>query len=198
MEAQMQEIKALADEMMIILSGCQGEVLLQNAMNYKAKMVNVYMEVEQCVKQQLREIQQSQEHVAQEVINVGEEREISFLELQKIKEKWKETQQQNSKNEMELELLQKELEELEKSEKEMSKLEEEVDENTTVVIPSTKYLAHIFHKVTKIIWDYDCDPSLVRGVHFGVGLAQPINIDSTKHSDSFICDYLWSLVSTDW
>lgn len=50
----MQEIKALADEMMIILSGCQGEVLLQNAMNYKAKMVNVYMEVEQCVKQQLR------------------------------------------------------------------------------------------------------------------------------------------------
>ncbi|XP_051897828.1 kinetochore protein Spc24 [Pristis pectinata] len=198
MEAQIQEFKLLADELMIILSGCHGEVLLQNAMNHKAKMVNIYLEVENCVKQQLREVQQSQERVAQKVIEVGEEREKSLLELQKIKEKWKETQQRNSKNEAELKLLQKELEELEMSGKEIAKMEEEVDEDTTVIIPSTKYLAHIFHKVTKIIWDYDCDPSLVRGIHFGAGLAQPINIDSTKHSDNFICDYLWSLVSTDW
>ncbi|XP_072104196.1 kinetochore protein Spc24 [Mobula birostris] len=198
MELQIQEFKALADELMIILSGCNGEVHLQNAMKYQTKIVNTFLDVEKCVKQQLREIQQTQEHVAQKVIEVGEEREKSLVELKKIKEKWNETEQQNFKSEAELALLQKELEELDNSEKEIAVMEEEVDEDTTVIIPSTKYLAHIFHKVTKIIWDYDCDPSLVRGVHFGAGVAQPINIDSTKHSDSFICDYLWSLVSTDW
>uniref|UniRef100_UPI00398EC3E1 kinetochore protein spc24-like n=1 Tax=Pristiophorus japonicus TaxID=55135 RepID=UPI00398EC3E1 len=198
MEAQIQEFKALADEMMIILSGCHGEVLLQSAMAYKAKIMHVYLEEEKSVKHLIREIQQTQEHVAQKVIDFEEEKEKSFLELQKIKEKWKESQQQSSEQEAELKLLQKELEELEKTEKEIAKMEEEVDEDTTVVIPSTKYLAHIFHKVTKIIWDYDCDTSLVKGVHFGMGIAQPINIDSAKHSESFICDYLWSLVSTDW
>ncbi|XP_067877400.1 kinetochore protein Spc24 [Heterodontus francisci] len=198
MDVQMQEFKALADEMMIILSGCHGEVLLQNAMMNKAKIVNRYLEFEKSVKHLLSEIQQTREKVALKVIEFGEEQEKSFLEVQKIKEEWKKSQQQNSEKEAELKLLQKELEELEKTEKEMAKMEEEVDEDTTVVIPSTKYLAHIFHKVTKIIWDYDSDPSLVKGVHFGMGIAQPINIDSTKHSESFICDYLWNLVSTDW
>ncbi|XP_069783563.1 kinetochore protein Spc24 isoform X2 [Narcine bancroftii] len=195
MEMQIQDFKPLMEELMIVLSDCHAETLLQNAMNYQSKMVNIYMEMEKSVKQQLREVQQSQEHVAQKLIEVGEEKEKSFLELKKIKKKWKETQERNSKNEEELELLQKELEELEKSGKELTKMEEEVDEDTTVVIPSTKYLAHIFHKVTKIIWDYDCESFLVKGIHFGVDVAQTINIDSTKHSNSFICDYLWSLAT---
>ncbi|XP_067829049.1 kinetochore protein Spc24-like [Heptranchias perlo] len=198
MEVQIQELKALADEMVVILSGCHGEVLLQNAMMNKAKIVNAYLDMEKCVKQLINEMQQTRVHMAQKVIESEEEKEKSFLELQMIKEKWKESQEQNAVQEMELKLLQKELGELEKTEKEIAKMEEEVDEDTTVVIPSTKYLAHIFHKVTKIIWDYDCDPSLIKGVHFGMGIAQPINIDSTKHSESFICDHLWSLVSTDW
>ncbi|XP_041033039.1 kinetochore protein Spc24 isoform X2 [Carcharodon carcharias] len=193
MEAQVQEFKALADEMLIILSGCHGEVLLQKAMMNKAKTVNRYLEFEKLVKHRLAEIQQTREKVALKVIEFGEEQERSFLEVQKIKEEWKKSQQLNSEKEAELKQLQKELEELERTDKEISKMEEEVAEDTTVVIPSSKYLAHIFHKVTKIIWDYDSDSSLVKGVHFGMGIPQPINIDSTKHSESFICDYLWNL-----
>ncbi|XP_048474052.1 kinetochore protein Spc24 [Rhincodon typus] len=198
MEAQMQEFKALAGEMSIILSGSHGEVLLQKAMMNKAKTVNRYLEFERSVKQLLTEIQQTREKVALKVIEIGEEQQKSFLEVQKIQEQWKNSQQQYVQKDAELKLLQQELEELERTEKEITKIEEEVAEDTTVVIPSTKYLAHIFHKVTKIIWDYDSDPSLVKGVHFGTGIAQPINIDSTKHSESFICDYLWNLLSTDW
>ncbi|XP_059495965.1 kinetochore protein Spc24 [Stegostoma tigrinum] len=198
MEAQMQEFKALAGEMSIILSGSHGEVLLQKAMMNKAKTVNRYLEFERSVKQLLTEIQQTREKVALKVIEIGEEQQKNFLEVQKIQEQWKNSQQQYVQKGTELKLLQQELEELERTEKEITKIEEEVAEDTTMVIPSTKYLAHIFHKVTKIIWDYDSDPSLVKGVHFGTGIAQPINIDSTKHSESFICDYLWNLLSTDW
>ncbi|XP_072420544.1 kinetochore protein Spc24-like [Chiloscyllium punctatum] len=198
MEAQMQEFKALAGEMSIILSGSHGEVLLQKAMMNKAKTLNRYLEFERSVKQLLTEIQQTREKVALKVIEIGEEQQKSFLEVQKIQEQWKNSQQQYIQKEAELKLLQQDLEELERTEKEITKIEEEVAEDTTVIIPSTKYLAHIFHKVTKIIWDYDSDPSLVKGVHFGTDIAHPINIDSTKHSESFICDYLWNLLSTDW
>ncbi|XP_043550975.1 kinetochore protein Spc24 [Chiloscyllium plagiosum] len=198
MEAQMQEFKALAGEMSIILSGSHGEVLLQKAMMNKAKTLNRYLEFERSVKQLLTEIQQTREKVALKVIEIGEEQQKSFLEVQKIQEQWKKSQQQYTQKEAELKLLQQDLEELERTEKEITKIEEEVAEDTTVIIPSTKYLAHIFHKVTKIIWDYDSDPSLVKGVHFGTDIAHPINIDSTKHSESFICDYLWNLLSTDW
>ncbi|XP_060711199.1 kinetochore protein Spc24 [Hemiscyllium ocellatum] len=198
MEAQMQEFKALAGEMSIILSGSHGEVLLQKAMMNKAKTLNRYLEFERSVKQLLTEIQQTREKVALKVIEIGEEQQKSFLEVQKIQEQWKNSQQQYIQKEAELKMLQQDLEELERTEKEITKIEEEVAEDTTVIIPSTKYLAHIFHKVTKIIWDYDSDPSLVKGVHFGTDIAHPINIDSTKHSESFICDYLWNLLSTDW
>ncbi|XP_038640875.1 kinetochore protein Spc24 isoform X2 [Scyliorhinus canicula] len=193
MEAQLEELKALTDEMLIILSGCHGEVLLQKAMADKAETLNRYLEYETSARQMLAEIQQSREKVALKVIEVEEEHNKQFLEVEKIKEEWKNLQQQNSEKEAELKLLRKELEELERTGKQISKMEEEVTEDTTVVIPSSKYLAHIYHKVTKIIWDYDSDPSLVRGVHFGMGIPQPINIDSSKHSDSFICDYLWNL-----
>ncbi|GCC19177.1 hypothetical protein chiPu_0018248 [Chiloscyllium punctatum] len=137
MEAQMQEFKALAGEMSIILSGSHGEVLLQKAMMNKAKTLNRYLEFERSVKQLLTEIQQTREKVALKVIEIGEEQQKSFLEVQKIQEQWKNSQQQYIQKEAELKLLQQDLEELERTEKEITKIEEEVAEDTTVIIPST-------------------------------------------------------------
>ncbi|GCB86535.1 hypothetical protein scyTo_0027212 [Scyliorhinus torazame] len=70
MEAQ---LKALTDEMLIILSGCHGEVLLQKAMADKAETLSRYLEYETSARQMLAEIQQSREKVALKVIEVEEE-----------------------------------------------------------------------------------------------------------------------------
>lgn len=35
-------------------------------------------------------------------------------------------------------------------------------------------------------------------VHYGPDIAQPIDIDGSRHSRCFISDYLWSLVPTAW
>uniref|UniRef100_A0A4W3GZE6 Kinetochore protein Spc24 n=1 Tax=Callorhinchus milii TaxID=7868 RepID=A0A4W3GZE6_CALMI len=201
MDTQIQELKNLMDELAIIISARHGEELLQKAMKKREEAIDHYLRVEKDASQLVRELLQMEESVAQKVLDLEEEKQNGFLELRKIEEELKQSQQQNLEQVTELKYPfheREELEELEKIEEDTAKMEEEVDEDTLVVIPSTKYLAHIFHKVTNIIWDYDSDPSVVKGIHFGKDITQPINIDATKHSESFICDYLWNLVSTDW
>ncbi|CAJ0955189.1 unnamed protein product [Ranitomeya imitator] len=94
--------------------------------------------------------------------------------------------------------LQKELEEVKLLEDEIAEVERETQEDTTVIIPSALYLAKLFHSVTKIDWDYNCDSTLIKGIHYGGEIAQPIIIDSSQHLKIFICDYLWSLMATEW
>ncbi|CAJ0955195.1 unnamed protein product, partial [Ranitomeya imitator] len=95
--------------------------------------------------------------------------------------------------ESEITFLQKELEEVKLLEDEIAEVERETQEDTTVIIPSALYLAKLFHSVTKIDWDYNCDSTLIKGIHYGGEIAQPIIIDSSQHLKIFICDYLWSL-----
>ncbi|CAJ0955193.1 unnamed protein product [Ranitomeya imitator] len=59
--------------------------------------------------------------------------------------------------------LQKELEEVKLLEDEIAEVERETQEDTTVIIPSALYLAKLFHSVTKIDWDYNCDSTLIKG-----------------------------------
>ncbi|XP_005259810.1 kinetochore protein Spc24 isoform X1 [Homo sapiens] len=82
--------------------------------------------------------------------------------------------------------------------KELERQEKEVDEDTTVTIPSAVYVAQLYHQVSKIEWDYECEPGMVKGIHHGPSVAQPIHLDSTQLSRKFISDYLWSLVDTEW
>nr|KAF6350232.1 SPC24 component of NDC80 kinetochore complex [Myotis myotis] len=39
---------------------------------------------------------------------------------------------------------------------------------------------------------------MIKGIHRGPSVAQPIHLDSTQLSKKFISDYLWSLVDTEW
>ncbi|EHH59212.1 hypothetical protein EGM_09271 [Macaca fascicularis] len=94
--------------------------------------------------------------------------------------------------------LTRELEELKEIEADLERQEKEVDEDTTVTIPSAVYVAQLYHQISKIEWDYECEPGMIKGIHHGPSVAQPIHLDSTQLSRKFISDYLWSLVDTEW
>uniref|UniRef100_A0A8D0L230 Kinetochore protein Spc24 n=1 Tax=Sphenodon punctatus TaxID=8508 RepID=A0A8D0L230_SPHPU len=63
---------------------------------------------------------------------------------------------------------------------------------------ATQYLAQLYYKISRIDWDYECELPLIRGVHHGSEIAQPINLDTSQHSRCFVSDYLWSMVDTTW
>ncbi|XP_078299507.1 kinetochore protein Spc24 isoform X1 [Panthera onca] len=91
-----------------------------------------------------------------------------------------------------------ELEELKETEASLKRQEREVDEDTTVTIPSAVYVAQLYRQISKIEWDYECEPGMLKGIHHGPSVAQPVQLDSTQLSKKFISDYLWNLVDTDW
>ncbi|KAK1342752.1 hypothetical protein QTO34_015518 [Cnephaeus nilssonii] len=93
---------------------------------------------------------------------------------------------------------QAELEDLKEVEADLEKQEKEVDDDTTVTIPAAMYVAQLYHRISKIEWDYECEPGMIKGIHRGPSVAQPIHLDSTQLSKKFISDYLWSLVDTEW
>ncbi|CAK7299923.1 Kinetochore protein Spc24 [Vulpes lagopus] len=39
---------------------------------------------------------------------------------------------------------------------------------------------------------------MVKSIHRGSSVAQPIHLDSTQLSKKFISNYLWNLLDTDW
>ncbi|NP_001181751.2 kinetochore protein Spc24 [Macaca mulatta] len=85
-----------------------------------------------------------------------------------------------------------------KEQADLERQEKEVDEDTTVTIPSAVYVAQLYHQISKIEWDYECEPGMIKGIHHGPSVAQPIHLDSTQLSRKFISDYLWSMVDTEW
>uniref|UniRef100_A0A663F6A8 Uncharacterized protein n=1 Tax=Aquila chrysaetos chrysaetos TaxID=223781 RepID=A0A663F6A8_AQUCH len=53
-------------------------------------------------------------------------------------------------------------------------------------VPSTTYVTQLYYKISRIDWDYEAEPS-----HYGPDIAQPIDIDGSRHSRCFVSDYLW-------
>ncbi|XP_041097998.1 kinetochore protein Spc24 [Polyodon spathula] len=155
-------------------------------------------QTEKTASQLVSELLQAEASVAQKLIDAEEEKNRGLRELERLEEELLEAASRNHKLTQEVDFLQKELEALKETEKEMQRLQEEIDEDTTVVIPSAVYKAQLYHKVTKIKWDYGAEPHILRGVHYGADIATPINIDTSQQSETFISNYLWSLVSTEW
>ncbi|XP_044514337.1 kinetochore protein Spc24 [Gracilinanus agilis] len=144
------------------------------------------------------EILAIEENVAQKLIDEEETAQRVESKLQKIEAELQKTSEKNDNLKANLDLLTKELEELKEMEQDLLKTEGEVDEDTTVVIPSAVYVSQLYHQISKIEWDYECEPTIIKGIHHGPNIAQPIHLDNTQHSQKFISDYLWNLVDTQW
>ncbi|XP_029862813.1 kinetochore protein Spc24 [Aquila chrysaetos chrysaetos] len=95
--------------------------------------------------------------------------------------------------------LRRELEEL----REESRRLEEDTEREEDTVPSTTYVTQLYYKISRIDWDYEAEPAQIKGSecpphsHYGPDIAQPIDIDGSRHSRCFVSDYLWRPGPTD-
>ncbi|XP_025224085.1 kinetochore protein Spc24 isoform X1 [Theropithecus gelada] len=144
------------------------------------------------------EILTMEKEVAQNLLNAKEQVHQGGVELQQLETGLQEAGEEDAHLKAKLLQLTRELEELKEIEADLERQEKEVDEDTTVTIPSAVYVAQLYHQISKIEWDYECEPGMIKGIHHGPSVAQPIHLDSTQLSRKFISDYLWSLVDTEW
>ncbi|XP_029440133.1 kinetochore protein spc24-like isoform X2 [Rhinatrema bivittatum] len=188
----------ISKEIVQVLCTGESNKLLEKTLEKQEKMLDLLLETEATASHIIQDFLAVEKSVAEKLIGVEAKKQSGLSKLHEIERELKEVSAENTNLEAELKFLMKELEELREMEDEMERMQKEVDEDTTTTIPSAVYLAQLYHKVTRIQWDYDCDPTLIRGIHYNGDLAQPIEMDSKQHSGSSVCDYLWSLVSTEW
>ncbi|CAL8316008.1 unnamed protein product [Arctogadus glacialis] len=157
-----------------------------------------HVETSHLLLQILRDVGQMEEDVCQGLLDTVEQRNMMEQMLGLVTEQLEQCMAKEQFSESELQFMQRELESLKSSQQELLELQQEVDEDTTEVIPSAVYLSQLYHKVTRIKWEHQDPPHLLKGVHYGAELATPILIDTTTCSPCDVSDQLWGLVSTEW
>nr|DBA30045.1 TPA: hypothetical protein GDO54_006077 [Pyxicephalus adspersus] len=195
---QMQEYVEVSREIVKVMVSDNAAAALKKSLDAQEAMINSLLETEMRTSDLIRDILSVEEKVAHTFLESEETKQKVSSKLHKIERELQDHSAKNASVETNIKFLQKEIEDLKLLEDEVAEVEKEAQEDTTVVIPSALYMAKLFHSVTKIDWDYNCDSTLIKGIHYGGEIAQPICIDSTQHSKIFICDYLWSLLSTEW
>ncbi|KAK6468852.1 kinetochore protein Spc24 isoform X1 [Huso huso] len=193
----LQALEEVHGALVNIISSDSAE-MLRKAVDKQRLIWEHFHQTEKTASQLMSELMQAEERVAQKVLDAEQQKNRGLGELERLEKELWGAASRNNKLGAEVDFLQKELEALKETEKEMQHLQEEIDEDTTVVIPSAVYKAQLYHNVTKIKWDHGAEPHILRGVHYGADIATPINFDTTQQSETFVSNYLWSLVSTEW
>ncbi|KAM4747992.1 kinetochore protein Spc24 [Rhinophrynus dorsalis] len=195
---EMQEYVDVSREIVKVMVSDSAAGALKKSLDRQEAMIDSLLDTATQASELIREFLAVEEKVAQTLLDTEEAKKKSFSKLQKIERELHEASEKNESLQTSIKFLQRDLEEMKGVEEEIAEMQRESNEDTTIVIPSAVYLAKLFHNVTKIDWDYNCDPTLIKGIHYGGEIAQPISIDSTQHSKFFICNYLWNLLSTEW
>ncbi|XP_040202356.1 kinetochore protein Spc24 [Rana temporaria] len=195
---ELEEYVAVSRELVKVVVSDSAVADLTKSVDCQEDMINSLVGTELQTLDLIRDLMSVEEKVAHTVLAAEETKQKVSSRLHKIEREIQEVCEKNASVETDKKFLQKEVEDLKLLEDETEEIEREAQEDTTVVIPSALYTAKLFHSVSKIDWDYSCDSTLIKGIHYGGEIAQPLCIDSTQHSKIFISDYLWSLLSTDW
>ncbi|XP_029996147.1 kinetochore protein Spc24 [Sphaeramia orbicularis] len=157
-----------------------------------------HVDTKKTVTQILIDVAQIEETAGQRLLDMEEEQKQRDREFSSLEEQLSQLTSKSQITDSELQFLQREFEALINNERDLETLQNEVDEDTTEVIPSAVYVAQLYYLITKIKWEYDTDPSILKGVHYGAELATPINTDKSTQTPDEISDQLWGFVSTEW
>ncbi|XP_062975384.1 kinetochore protein Spc24 [Elgaria multicarinata webbii] len=168
--------------------------MLKNNLSKQEKMINKLLDTQKTTKQLLRELMSTEEKVAQKLSDREEELKASLEKLQKIENELLRANEKDVKLRTNTNDLRKELEALRE---EIRRQEENAAEGADSSVSAT-YLVHLYYQICHIDWDYSCEPTMIKGTHYGPDIAQSLNLDSSQHSRCFISDYLWNLVNTSW
>ncbi|KAF6307214.1 SPC24 component of NDC80 kinetochore complex [Rhinolophus ferrumequinum] len=196
--AAFRDMEELCQGLLSLLGANHAEAQQRRLLGRHGQMMERLLETQDGAEQQLREILEAEKDVAQSLLDAKEQAHQGSAELQQIEAELQKASEEDAQLKASLLQLSRELEDLKEIEANLGKQEREVDEDTTVTIPAATYVAQLYHRISKIEWDYECEPGMIKGIHHGPRVAQPVHLDSTQLSKKFISDYLWSLVDTEW
>ncbi|XP_071841617.1 kinetochore protein spc24-like [Apostichopus japonicus] len=91
---------------------------------------------------------------------------------------------------------QRQLYELEEKESRLVEQREIVKEETTQILPKTRYNISLYTCITGIKWDYECPPEQIKGYISTTTDVRPFSLNSQQNSKYFITNYLWDLVGS--
>ncbi|XP_033983027.1 kinetochore protein Spc24 [Trematomus bernacchii] len=190
-----QDLEETGDVLVSFIKSSQPEKLIQVNEEHQALFDKLNKRL---VTPILKDMSQVEEAVGQRLMDMEEEKNLMEEELQILEDQLRKSSAKSQMTDSELQFLQRELESLRIDEDELEVLRSEVDEDTTEVIPSAVYVSQLYHVITRIKWEYDTPPNVLKGVHYGPDLATPINLDTCSLSPCEVSDQLWSFVSTEW
>ncbi|XP_036987339.1 kinetochore protein Spc24 [Artibeus jamaicensis] len=196
--AAFRDMEELCQGLLSLLGANHAEAQQRRLLGRYQQMIERLLETQGSAEKQLREILEAEKDVAQSLLDAKEQACQGVVELQQIEAKLQKASEEDAHLKASLLQLARELEDLREIEADLEKQEKETDEDTTVTIPAAVYVAQLYHRISKIEWDYECEPGMIKGIHCGPSVAQPIHLDSTQLSKKFISDYLWGLVDTAW
>ncbi|KAL1781691.1 kinetochore protein Spc24 [Sigmodon hispidus] len=198
--AAFRDMEEVSHCLLSLLGVNRAEAQQRRLLERREQMVERLLEMQDGADQRLRETLALEKEVAQSLLELKECTRLGGTELQQLEEELQKASNEDACLQARIPHTQltRDLQELRDMEADLQQQEREVDENTTVTIPSAVYVAQLYHRISKIEWDYECEPGTIKGIHHGPTVALPIHLDSTQHSQKFIIDYLWSLVDTEW
>ncbi|KAM6469985.1 kinetochore protein Spc24 [Liasis olivaceus] len=191
---RIEDMEEVSKELLRLMIGGKAMDMLKHNLAQQEQMIDKLLDTQKTTKQLIRELMITEEKVAQRLSDREEELKVSIQKLQKIEEELLQANEKDENLRIEYTELRKQLETLrEASRQQQQNAAEEADRST-----SATYLVHLYYQICHIDWDYSCEPTVIKGTHFGPDIAQSINLDSSQHSPCFISDYLWNLVNTSW
>nr|XP_028567694.1 kinetochore protein Spc24 [Podarcis muralis]XP_028567695.1 kinetochore protein Spc24 [Podarcis muralis] len=191
---ELQHLDRRTKQLLEMMTRANGAEILKETLVKEEQMLNKLWDTQKSTAQLLKDLMTAEEKVAQKLCDREQQLNANLQKLQKIEDELLQANEKAAELRTNTNDLRKELEAL----KEEIRQKEKNADNDAIVSKSAMYIVHLYYQICRIDWDYSCEPTVVKGIHYGPDIAQPINLDSSQHSRSFICDYLWNLVSTAW
>ncbi|XP_049666827.1 kinetochore protein Spc24 [Accipiter gentilis] len=191
---RMEELEEVSKELLKVLLSDWADNLLRRSLDKRSQMDDKLLASQATAAQLVRELGAAEETVAKTLLDRESELQRLLRRLQDLEEELVRAREAGASLQASNSALRRELEEL----REESRRLEEDTEREEDMVPSTTYVTQLYYKISRIDWDYEAKPAQIKGIHYGPDIAQPIDIDGSRHSRCFISDYLWSLVPTAW
>ncbi|EHB12947.1 Kinetochore protein Spc24 [Heterocephalus glaber] len=196
--AAFRDIEEVSQGLLSLLGTNHAQAQQRRLLGRHEQILERLLEMQDDAEQRLRETLAVEEKVAQSLLDTKECMRQGGAKLQQLEAELQKAGEEDAILRARLRYPSQELQELRELEAELDRQEREVDEDTTVTIPAAVYVAQLYRRISKIEWDYECEPGAIRGIHHGPSVAQPVHLDSAQLSKQFVSDYLWSLLDTAW
>ncbi|XP_063969997.1 kinetochore protein spc24-like [Lytechinus pictus] len=115
-------------------------------------------------------------------------------EINQLKTQHQKALQTSEDAKQQCQALKEESDQMHAKQEQLSQKREVVKEDTTQVLPKTRYNVSLYSCITGIKWDYDCKPDEIKGYVSTSKDVRPFSLDRKQHSKFFTTNYLWDLV----